>query len=252
MTHAADHCAVVRDRRVECSCGWRSPPAFFDFDGRRMIAWHFLAVGEAIDNPLLKEFLAPVYQDEIDRNCGSEFAAHRARRDRVAAEYAWAIPTENVVRKLAELSPICELGCGTGYWAKLLTDVGASVIAVDADPPLTGRNHFHPHIAGLSRQRATIRHFAAIVEADAATFDVPKTHTLMLCWPPYNDGMAAAALKRYRGDRVIYIGEIGGCTADDVFHADLEANWTLTAAYEIPQWDGIHDDVNVYVRKGNP
>lgn len=240
------HCAILRDRHVECLCGWRSPAVFIQ--ANRMIEWHYLAVGETIANPYLNEFLAPVYQDEIDAMFGSEFAAHRARRDRLTAEYAWAIPTEMVVRKLAELSPICELGCGTGYWAKLLMDAGASVIAVDENPPLGGKNHFHERVAGLSHQRATIRHFTSIVEADAATFDVPPTHTLMLCWPPYQGNMAAGALKRYRGERVIYIGEIDGCTGDDEFHAELEDSWTLTHTYEIPQWDGLHDDVNVYVR----
>jgi hypothetical protein len=74
----------------------------------------------------------------------------------------------------------------------------------------------------------------------------------MLCWPPYADGMAQQALARYEGARVIYIGEgEGGCTGDDVFHAALAEQWKLAASYEIPQWDGLHDDVRVYVRRAS-
>jgi hypothetical protein len=74
----------------------------------------------------------------------------------------------------------------------------------------------------------------------------------MLCWPPYADGMAQQALARYGGARVIYIGEDeGGCTGDDDFHAALAEQWKLTASYEIPQWDGLHDDVRVYVRRAS-
>lgn len=71
----------------------------------------------------------------------------------------------------------------------------------------------------------------------------------MLCWPPYDAEMATRALARYKGSCVIYIGEgAGGCTGDDDFHAELAAKWNLATSCEIPQWDGLHDEVFVYVR----
>jgi SAM-dependent methyltransferase len=173
-----------------------------------------------------------------------------ARRDRLVAEYAWAIPTESVLRKLAELSPICDLGCGTGYWAKLLRDVGADVLAVDANPPLEGTNHWHRRKAGILGQPVGIRHFLDVVKGDAATFDVPSEQTLMLCWPPYNNRMAEQALSRYRGARVIYIGESeGGCVQVPLCSKCPMKVVITRASYEIPQWEGLHDDVRVYVRR---
>lgn len=242
------HCTTTRDGRAVCDCGWQSPRSFFNAED--LVAWHRLAVSETIDNPYLREYLAPVYEDEIKAGFDSEFSAALLRRDRLTAKYAWAIPTELVVRRLAKFSPICDLGCGTGYWAKLLGDVGASVIAVDAHPPLGNANPWHRHEAGLSHQVVELRHFAPLIQADAATFDVPSTHTLLLCWPPYHDDMASVALGRYRGDHVIYIGEgRGGCTGDDAFHAALEDHWDFATGYKIPQWDSLHDDVSVYVRR---
>lgn len=216
------HCTVVRDGHAACTCGWYSPRVFGD--PGPFATWHRLAIGETIDNPYLRAFLAPITEAEVAALAahGSEYLAARVRRDRLAAEYAWAIPTESVVRKLAELSPICDLGCGTGYWAKLLRDVGAEVLAVDANPPLEGENHWHRREAGILRQPTALQHFVDVVKGDAATFDVPSEQTLMLCWPPYDDSMAQRALALYRGARVVYIGEgAGGCTGDDGFHAAL-------------------------------
>jgi len=194
--------------------------------------------------------LAPITDEEIATfgGLGSMFM----RRDRLTAKYAWAIPTEALVRRLAELSPICDLGCGTGYWAKLLTDVGAQVLAVDANPPIEGTNHWHRQKAGLTQQPIDLQHFTLITKGDAATFDVPPDHALMLGWPPHNNDMAAEALARYQGGRVIYIGEgEDGCTGTDVFHAMLAEQWDLSACYEIPQWEGVHDEVRVYARRSS-
>jgi SAM-dependent methyltransferase len=243
------HCTVVHRGHAECTCGWSSPPVFGD--AGPFATWHRLAVGETIDNPYLHAFLAPVAKAEVEAlgNYGSEFLAARMRRDRLTAMYAWAVPTENVVRGLATLSPICDLGCGTGYWAKLLADVGADVIAIDSCPPLGGKNHWHRQHAHLV-ENVVLQHFVDVQLGDAETFDVPADLTLMLCWPPYRGAMASRALARYRGDRVIYVGEgYQGCTGDDTFHEMLAEAWHPIVRYAIPQWDGLHDDVSVYVRK---
>ncbi len=89
--------------------------------------------------------------------------------------------------------------------------------------------------------------FVDVVKNDADTFDVPVEHTLMLCWPPYDNSMAIEALRRYRGKTVIYVGEgNGGCTADDAFDEELSTKWTLVDELMIPQWRGLHDSVHVY------
>ncbi len=250
IEEAEAHRTVVRDDHAVCTCGWHSSRVFGD--PGPLATWHQLAIGETIDNPYLRAFLAPITEAEVSAlgDWGNEGLAANTRRDRLAAEYAWAIPTEGVVRKLAELSPICDLGCGTGYWAKLLRDVGAEVLAVDLNPPLEGDNHWHHQEVGILRRPTSLQHFVDIVKGDAATFDVPSEHTLMLCWPPWGDPMAARALARYRGARVIYIGESAkGCTGDDAFHAMLDKQWDLVARHEIPQWNGLHDDVRVYDRR---
>jgi hypothetical protein len=202
----------------------------------------------AFDNPYLHAFLVCAYEEDRP----SDFLL----RQRLVAEYAWAIPTESVIRALQKYEPICDLGCGTGYWAYLLSQAGARMLAVDPAPPLTGTNHWH-HVKScfgdLSMPSSSvIRHYHEIVEGSAETFDVPRNHALMLYWPPYDQPMAEVALSRYRGNCVIYVGEgSSGCTANDAFHATLEAAWSLVEYHDIPQWIGVHDGVYVYKRKGS-
>jgi hypothetical protein len=205
------------------------------------------AVTAALDNPYLAAVSAPPSADEreqLAKRYGTfveqleGFSLTFYRREILTSRYAWAIPTEPVVRRLAELSPICDMGCGTGYWAWMLQQAGAEVLAVDP-LPIGVANHWHKH---------GTQPFVEIVRGEAASFDVPITHTLMLCWPPYDAPMGHDAIRRYCGEHVIYVGEHGGCTADDAFHDELAAKWTRLEELEIPQWFGVHDSVNIYRR----
>lgn len=89
------HGTQVRDGRAECTCGWRSPPVFGD--PGPFATWHRLAIGETIDNPYLRAFLAPITKPEVATlgDHGSEYLAAHVRRNRLAAEYAWAIPKQD-------------------------------------------------------------------------------------------------------------------------------------------------------------
>jgi nucleoside phosphorylase len=71
----------------------------------------------------------------------------------------------------------------------------------------------------------------------------------MFCWPPYATEMATDALVSFSGDRVIYIGECGGCTADNEFEDLLEKEWTEVEDFRIPKWFGIHDKMRLFNRK---
>jgi len=52
------HRTDARDGYAACACGWRSPSVFGD--AGLFAAWHMLEVGETIDSPYLREFLAPI------------------------------------------------------------------------------------------------------------------------------------------------------------------------------------------------
>lgn len=156
-------------------------------------------------------------------------------REDMVKSYAWAIPSTRVIYALAKLSPIIEVGAGTGYWAWMLRQAGADVLATDKPEP---------------EQIDATKRWTDVVSVDGV--EAAAQHpdrTLFICWPTYDDAWSDRALAAYRGSRLIYIGEgHGGCTATDAFHDMLDAQWTEVADYDIPQWQGIHDRVRVYRR----
>ena len=173
---------------------------------------------------------------------------HRwSARDTLTLQYAWAIPNDPALDAIAALSPIVEVGAGSGYWTKLLRERGARVVPYDKDPyPL-----FNPWIA---------QSYVAISKGGAhqALRHGREDWTLFLCWPPYERKavepkqrhMAEECLGLHRGEYVAYVGEgWGGCTASDGFYEILEDRYDLIEEVAIPQWYGLHDQLFIYQRK---
>lgn len=144
--------------------------------------------------------------------------------------FSWAIPNQVAIDKLVELSPLIEIGAGTGYWAWMVRNSGGKVKAYDA---MMGAKPFWHNVSfGNERSART------------------KRGSLFLCWPDYATPVAFNALRMYRGDTVCYVGEgHGGCTGDDAFHERLETDWELTDQITIPQYDGIHDRLEIWKRQ---
>lgn len=171
--------------------------------------------------------------------------------------YAYAVPNEAAVRRIANLGPVVEVGAGLGYWARLLADAGCDVVATDvcgADPleswdQVTAGDlgfdpcFFHPDAAlyyPVQRMDA---------EAAARTY---SDRALLLVWPPYETPMASDALRAFEGATVVVVGEgRGGATGDDRFFDLLEEEFELVDVVGIPQWAGMNDDVHIYRRRSD-
>lgn len=182
-------------------------------------------------------------------------------RDTLVSTYAWAIPDPHTLAFVAALSDrgLVEVGAGSGYWAWQLSQLGVDVVAYDYKPPHLVPNHYHSPTRGSwagPRVEPTLREsiFFDVQQLEAvAAVDRHPDRTLFLCWPPYATSMAVKALRAYRGDRVIYIGEGSwGCTGCAEFHAVLESEWDEIATHRPVQWYGIHDWVTVYERAAEP
>lgn len=133
-----------------------------------------------------------------------------------------------------------EIGCGTGYWAWLLEQVGIPVQCFDTAPPGQEKNHWFTDDAE--------RFHAMSKGGEEKALDYPDK-VLFLCWPPYGTSMASHALRYYKGDTLLYIGEgEGGCCADDGFFEQLKAEWTEVADFAITQWSALHDWITIYTR----
>lgn len=146
--------------------------------------------------------------------------------------YAWAIPDDHVLKKIASYSPIIEIGAGNGYWASQLARFGADVVAFDIYRGQTERRWFDVKVGN---EKAISMH---------------SGRALFLCWPPHKTSMAYECLKKFKGDTVIYVGEFGGCTADDKFHRKLERDFITVETIRLPKWPAMHDYCFIYTRKG--
>lgn len=181
------------------------------------------------ENPLLSEW---------QRTRGDTMGQLQQRR-LMAAMFSWAIPNEPALKLIASFSPIIEIGAGTGYWAHMLMERGADIIAYDHEPPSTHENHFH------SKRDC----FFPVQQGSDVSVSDHADRTLFLCWPPYSDPMAANCLRRYKGARLVYVGEgDGGCCGDDDFWTEIEKGWKEVQSVAIPQWYGLHDALTVYER----
>ena len=118
---------------------------------------------------------------------------------------------------VARRSPIVEIGAGSGYWAMCLSQLGADVIAYDRHPPEEGTPWWEPANPWFEREWFQVR------EGDAECARHHPDRSLLLCWPPPGNPMAAAALSMYRdagGHTLIYIGDRAS-SGDHEFHSVL-------------------------------
>ncbi len=159
----------------------------------------------------------------------------QARHD-MCRKYSFAIPTKEAIREISKFSPIVEIGAGSGYWASLLEKNGAKVLAYDKYPE-------------ENKYKFTHRYTKVEKAGEEILEKIDPSYTLLLCWPNYDNDFGYNALKTFKGENLIYIGEPeGGCTGNGKFHKELAKNWELTKEITIPQWDGIHDSIMIYKR----
>lgn len=156
-------------------------------------------------------------------------------RDRLVKKYSFAIPDDEAIDTLVFLSPIIELGAGTGYWAKLVHEAGGAIRAFDN---------------GEGKYGFADPHFPVKQGDETILAEYGPEWTLFLCWPCYNTPFAYNALKAFAGDKLVYVGEDeDGCTGDYQFHEELDRSWVQESRHWIPKWSGMHDRMIVYKRK---
>lgn len=162
-------------------------------------------------------------------------------RDTLTRQYGCSVPTGPVIRAIVAQAPrIVELGAGSGYWAKLLADEGADVLAFDAVCPGQTNDYFGGQEVGT---------WHPVNCGDVSVLKAHRDRALLLCWPPYGDPMALNAVNAWDGELVIFVGEgYGGCCADDDFFAKMDDEFERVAVLDLPQWDGIHDAVWIWKR----
>ena len=167
-------------------------------------------------------------------------------REYAVTHWAWAVPDESAIAQLVELSPLIEIGAGTGYWAQLASASGADILAFDLEPPVAGK-------LGSVKWTQDTGTFFPVERGDSSAAGSHPDRTLFLCWPHQDDSLASRTLNTYRGNKVIYIGEMNGHTGDSAFFETLDRDWENILRLEIPRWYGLQDRLYVFQRRAtNP
>ena len=202
----------------------------------------------------LNQYLAEYRQKYSDFKQYDRWVEAFKARDELTRKFAWAVPTDEALECIAKYSPIVEIGAGTGYWAHLLEQMGVEIHAYDKYPPdgtqipdfdvkledYPGKSWYHrgayPHTNVRQGNQRKLKGYK------------PQWN-LFLCWPTMSN-VAVQSLIYHRGEYVIYIGEgRWGCNANDAFFDRLDKFYEQVEGVSIPQWDGIHDYLDVYRRR---
>jgi predicted GIY-YIG superfamily endonuclease len=196
-------------------------------------------------NPLLRAYLECCPQHkEFEDNPGlvRRVVEHR---DKLVARYSWAIPTETALSEVLSMSPIVEMGAGTGYWTALLRRMGADVVALDRSPP----GSLKSLVAACNPWHVNARQHSKVQTGQPSDLRVYGDRTLLLCWPP-RGSMASQCLQHWTGENLVYVGELASDTmADPEFFEVLREKFDMSGLVEIPKWPGINDTMTVWRRR---
>jgi hypothetical protein len=157
----------------------------------------------------------------------------------LAQRFAYVFPHPRLLEVVRRFSPLVELGAGTGYWAYLLTAIGADVIAYDMAPvdgPRTNRYH------------REVRPWSLVLGGDAGVLAEHRSRSLFLCWPPRYSSLWES-IQHYSGDHVLCITDGGRRTAA---FAGLEERFVRIEAHPAVAMDpepGTRVELGVWRRR---
>lgn len=165
----------------------------------------------------------------------------RFYRMEVVKKFSFAIiddATINFIKAIIQGKRILEVGAGLGYWAYELIRNEVDIIATD---PANDLKLWFP-VDPIDGPMAINKYWTN-----------PNEIVLMSVWPSLDLNWLTVTLKHpdiVTGSTLILVSEgLGGCIGDDTLFEELESNWEEIDSYSIPNWSGIRDYLQVYVKK---
>lgn len=175
----------------------------------------------------MKQELSKITDKIDDKYYADFFSGHR--REGFVYKYAWGTPDENAIlkiKKFVDNETILEVGSGNGLWAFLLKEYNVHVIATDDFSDYTSPKDLKTY--------TTVEN----IDCKEAIKKYSNAKVLMICWGRTNP------TPYFQGDKIIYIGELCGCTAG----TPDKKNWKLVKSVDIPRWFITKDRMYLYSR----
>ena len=196
-----------------------------------------------IYNPYIREIKKLI--DENSSLGAEELAALLLdRRYDIVSEYSFTIPCYDVLKKVASYSPIVEIGAGSGYWARCLSEMSADVIAYDSFPP--GQQSPWDWYNSNSWFNDS---WYNIIKGDESSAAHHPDRTLFLAWPAPLSPMAYNTLAGYKnagGKRIIYIGDPHPASSGDEYFYELLYEHREIEKIDLYSWPGINEKLLIY------
>jgi hypothetical protein len=181
-----------------------------------------------------------------------------------ALKYAWAIPDERALRILGSMGPLVEVGCGLGYWARLLRDRGVDIAVYDIElPPRPKRwtkvRRGGPMVLSKHSDRTLFLCYPDDTQspADEQQQQQPQRRT----GEQDDESMAASCLRHYTGDTLVHVGELlfesvcrpspWGRTTRPAFQLQLGATFHRVLSVPLPSWPTSRDSLSVWRRSAH-
>eukprot|EP01065_Artemidia_motanka_P051346 TRINITY_DN903_c0_g1_i1.p1 TRINITY_DN903_c0_g1~~TRINITY_DN903_c0_g1_i1.p1 ORF type:complete len:830 (+),score=307.04 TRINITY_DN903_c0_g1_i1:40-2529(+) len=177
--------------------------------------------------------------------------------------WAWSVPTDEALEALRDLSPLVEVGAGSGYWASLLRAAGADVVAYDSSRDWRADLNSLPQEGAKAACDQYVE--GATAEGGPEAAQQHRDRALVLMWPDFRgDGsFATEALRHYKGDTLVLVGEWQGCSfgpyaaglspAGQSLSADAQhrvaADFDRVRCVPLPRWPLHVDCLTVWKRR---
>ncbi len=188
------------------------------------------------------------YSNEL-YNCFNEYLKDHQTvknvRDFFIGDFSYSIPNEKAIECMAKFigkDKCLEVGAGLGLWAYLLIkDYNINMIVTDDNS-----THYEQETRKLNKYCDIID-----LNAENAVKKYKEANVLLMIWPPYDNDLAVSAVKKFKGNKIIYVGEAkGGCTGTDDFFNLLDKEWKeIKPENNINNWPEINDQIFFYERK---
>eukprot|EP01041_Mallomonas_annulata_P004312 gene4312-8574_t len=146
-----------------------------------------------------------------DSNRLNEWVRLEVLGEPLAKKYAWAIPDERSLKILSNFTPLVELGCGKGYWSRLLQEKGVDILPYDQYVPENAWTKIYrggPEI--LSKSKI-------------------QNRNLFLCYPDEATNLGIECLKYFNGQYIIHVGEL---IHTSTFNGSAQSPWGRTTSSE--------------------
>jgi hypothetical protein len=169
--------------------------------------------------------------------------------------HAFSIPTSAALEEIKKYSPILEMCCGSGLWARRLHEIGCDITAYTTSFETDVRNvQWYDGVLTCENEKAVVR---------AET--LARNKTLLLSWPD-KSGEGSRGLdiiKSYEGETLILVGEWNkrtygsyvsflpesGASFSKSFQDYVEANFILTTEIAIGNWPMYDSTLMIYRRR---